>query len=92
MAEGLEIKDFWLTLGGPRSYRRYSSEAGIKYFPVRLYSVNTSQRKVAFTELNFPSKPEDLDSNKSYLLTHRNQVIINFYPPLFFLFSAHFFP
>ena len=74
MAEGLEIKDFWQTLGGPGSYKQYSSDAEKNYFPVKFYSVNTALRKVAFTELNLALKPDDLDSNTSYLLAHRNQV------------------
>lgn len=73
LTEGLEVPDFWLTLGGQTKHDHFSPSYNMPYVLPMLFSVNAIKNTPSF--LQCPSmKKEDMLSSACYFLAYKDQV------------------
>ena len=73
LAEGLEVPDFWLTLGGQAKHKHFSPSCDVLYAPPMLFSVTVLKNTPSF--LQHPAmKKEELLSSACYLFAYKDQV------------------
>lgn len=73
LAEGLEVSDFWLLLGGQGKHEHFTSRPSPPYIQSALYCVSVIKGQATFLPLP-PTKKEDLKSSLCYFLVYKEQV------------------